>query len=93
MYRVVGSHGATAWQMKGRDLRDLLARDEDKVSDGMLIHAARLRWSIERMFVERQQQLRTCLRYAINQSPFFTERLWASSRKRSRSTICRRFRS
>ena len=56
--------------------RDLLARQRAQVSDGMLIHAARLRWSPERIFVERQRRLRNLLRYAIDRSPFFAERLW-----------------
>jgi phenylacetate-coenzyme A ligase PaaK-like adenylate-forming protein len=45
------------------------------VAAGVLSHAKRLRWSAERLASERQARLRDLLAYAIEFSPFHSERL------------------
>jgi len=46
-----------------------------EVADGVLAHVKRLRWSTERLAVERQARLRELLAWALEHSPFHAERL------------------
>jgi phenylacetate-CoA ligase len=53
----------------------LRARQRAEVSDGLLSHAKRLRWSPDRLAQERQRNLRGLLAHAIQRSPFHRDRL------------------
>jgi phenylacetate-CoA ligase len=55
--------------------KDLLARQQAEVSDGLFAQAKRLRWSAARLASERDQRLRKLLSIAIDRSPFHAARL------------------
>jgi phenylacetate-CoA ligase len=54
---------------------ELRARQRAEVSDGLLAHAKRLRWSADRLAQERRRSLRVVLARAIEDAPFHRDRL------------------